>query len=55
MNEVAGQRAEVHMTVSITRKATGLTETYELVGQVGQVPQHPFQPQPEPDPEGDKK
>lgn len=32
MSELKGQPGELRMTVSITRKATGLTETYELVG-----------------------
>lgn len=32
MNELKGQPAELHMTLQITRKATGLTETVELVG-----------------------
>lgn len=31
-NNLEGQEAELHMTVQITRKATGLVETYELVG-----------------------
>jgi hypothetical protein len=29
---LVGKPAEVHMTVQITRAATGLTETVELVG-----------------------
>ena len=32
MSDLQGQPGELHMTVSITRKATGLTETHELVG-----------------------
>ena len=47
-NSTVGAPAEVHMTVQITRKATGAVETYELAGRVSQqppVPQHPFQPQ----------
>ncbi len=32
MVDLAGQPAEVHMTLQITRKATGLTETVQLVG-----------------------
>jgi hypothetical protein len=31
-NEVKAQPAQLRMTVSITRKATGKVETYELVG-----------------------
>lgn len=30
--QLTGQPAELHMTLQITRKATGLTETVELVG-----------------------
>lgn len=50
---VQGQPAQVSMTVHITRKETGLTETYELKGRIAPQPesgepQHPFQPaQPE--------
>lgn len=32
MNDIAGKPGELRMTVSITRKATGEVETYELVG-----------------------
>jgi hypothetical protein len=32
MSSLVGQKGEVHMTVEITRAATGKTETYELVG-----------------------
>ena len=31
-NEVAAQPAVLRMTIGITRKATGLTETYEVIG-----------------------
>ena len=30
--DLVGQPAEVHMTLQITRKATGVTETVHLVG-----------------------
>jgi hypothetical protein len=32
MIELSGQPAELHMTLQITRAATGLTETVHLVG-----------------------
>jgi hypothetical protein len=32
MSDITGQPAELHMTVQITRKATGATETYQLIG-----------------------
>lgn len=38
MNKIEGQPGEVHMTVHITRKATGKVETYELVGKVENDP-----------------
>ena len=31
-NNLQGQPAEVRMTISITRAATGITEIYDLVG-----------------------
>ena len=34
MNNLVGQPAELHMTVHVTRAATGLTETVELVGRI---------------------
>ena len=34
MNSLIGQPAELHMTVHVTRAATGLTETVELVGRI---------------------
>ena len=34
MSELKGQPGEVHMTIEITRAATGKVETYELVGHV---------------------
>jgi hypothetical protein len=33
-NHVQGQVGEVRMTVSVTRKATGKVDTYNLVGRV---------------------
>ena len=33
MNELSGKGGELRATVTITRKATGVVETYELVGQ----------------------
>ncbi len=32
VNALKGGEGELRMTVHVTRKATGLTETYELVG-----------------------
>jgi hypothetical protein len=37
MNDVVGQPAEVGFVMSITRAATGKTETYEMVGHVQQI------------------
>ena len=37
MIDLAGQPAEVHFTIEVKRAATGLTETYQMVGHV--VPQ----------------
>jgi hypothetical protein len=34
MIELTGQPAEVHITLEITRKATGKTETVNLIGKV---------------------
>ena len=31
-NQASAQPAVVRMTIGITRKATGLTETYEVIG-----------------------
>jgi hypothetical protein len=47
-NEVKAQPAELRMTVSITRKATGKVETYELVGNpipptTAEVTDNPYQ------------
>jgi hypothetical protein len=48
-NEVKAQPAQLRMTVSITRKATGKVETYELVGNpippttAEQVTDNPYQ------------
>ena len=33
-NAIKGTPGEVRMTIGVTRKATGKTETYELVGKV---------------------
>ncbi len=45
-NEAGAQPAVLNMTIQITRKATGLTETYELIGTpVDEVP--PWEEQPE--------
>lgn len=41
--DAVGQPAEVAMTIHITRAATGLTETYNLVGRVT-APPEPQQP-----------
>jgi hypothetical protein len=42
-----GQPAEVKMTIHVTRKDTGLMETYDLVGRTtlppAEEPQHPRQ------------
>ena len=32
MADLAGQPAELHMTLQITRAATGITETVQIVG-----------------------
>lgn len=32
MNDLIGQPAELHMTIQVTRKATGLVEEYQIVG-----------------------
>ena len=42
---IAGQPAEVRMTLQITRKETGKTETVELVGHV--IPEQPQEKEPE--------
>lgn len=34
MSQLQAPVGEIHGTVSITRKATGLTETYQIVGKV---------------------
>lgn len=34
MIELAGKPAEVHFTIEVKRAATGLTETYQMVGHV---------------------
>lgn len=34
MNNLPGTPGELHATIHITRKATGLVETYHLVGHV---------------------
>ena len=34
MSNLQGQPGELRMTMQVTRKATGLTETVELVGKV---------------------
>jgi hypothetical protein len=39
MNDVKGSPGEVTFTVTIIRKATGLTETYDMVGHVVDDPQ----------------
>ena len=38
MSDIIGREPEVHMTVHITRAATGLVETHELVGYVIKEP-----------------
>jgi len=37
MSDLTAEWAEVAMTIEITRAATGLTEVYDLVGQVVEV------------------
>jgi len=37
MSDLTAEPAEVAMTIEITRAATGLTEVYDLVGQVVEV------------------
>ena len=32
MSDLSGGEAEVHLTITITRKATGAVETYHLIG-----------------------
>lgn len=34
MSELISEPAELHFTINITRAATGLTETYDMVGHV---------------------
>lgn len=41
MIELEGQPAELHFTLEITRAATGLTETVEMVGHIVPPPQVP--------------
>jgi len=38
-NDLKPDLAEVHMSVSVTRAATGLVETFELVGHVIDSPE----------------
>lgn len=38
-NKLEGPPAEIRMTIEITRAATGLTETHELIGTVIQEPE----------------
>jgi len=45
-NEASAAPAAVQMTIHITRKATGLTETYELIGTP--VPEQAEQPAEQP-------
>jgi hypothetical protein len=45
MPELSGQPAELRFTLEITRAATGLTETVEMVGHVIPEPEHQSQPQ----------
>jgi len=37
MSDLTAEPAEVAMTIEITRAATGLTEVYDLVGQVVEI------------------
>lgn len=39
MNELSGEKAELHFTIDIKRAATGETETFELVGTINQPAQ----------------
>lgn len=41
MNELEGRPAELHFTLEITRAATGLKETVEMVGHIVLPPQVP--------------
>lgn len=34
---VAGQEAEIHLTLEITRKETGNIETYKLTGKITEI------------------
>jgi hypothetical protein len=38
MAEVEGHIGELRFTVEIKRAASGVTETYELVGELGDIP-----------------
>ena len=40
-NEANAGPAAVHMTIHIIRKATGLTETYELIGTTSHETEQP--------------
>ena len=44
MTDLVSQPAEIRFTLEITRAATGLTETVEMVGHV--IPQPETQPEP---------
>ena len=48
MSDLSTQPAELNFTVSITRKATGKVEEYQLVGHVLPDTEQPETPQPEP-------
>lgn len=37
MNDLIGQPGEVMFTLTVTRKETGLVETYPMVGRIEQV------------------
>lgn len=38
MTDLTSQPAEIHFTLEITRAATGLTETVEMVGHIAPEP-----------------
>jgi hypothetical protein len=49
MTDLLSAPAEIHFTLEITRAATGLTETVEMVGHVVQPPE----PDPQPETQGE--
>ena len=51
MSDLKGPIGELAFTVSIKRKATGLTETYEMIGKVMEPESEAQQPVAKPDQE----